>query len=62
MTTGYLSAAIRLRAGVPYTVWGNVVLWHQGTVDQAQQAINHPGQPGVLWGNDVATEVPFTFQ
>jgi hypothetical protein len=47
---------------VPYTIRVRIFAWHQGTLDQYQQAINHPGQPGVLWGQDVKTDVPFTFK
>lgn len=56
------AAGVALRAGAPYTIRVKVFFWHQGTVDQFLQAYLHPEQPGVLWGNELAVNLPFTFQ
>jgi hypothetical protein len=50
-----------VHAGVPYTIHVNIFFWHQGTVDQFLQVYLHPEQPGVLWGDGLAVEQPFTF-
>jgi hypothetical protein len=61
LSRGYIVAGAELRAGVPYTIQTTIFLWHQGTPDQYLQAFDHPEQPGVLWGSNLAVDMQFTF-
>jgi hypothetical protein len=61
LSRGFVPPGATLRSGVPYAIRVHIFFWHQGTADQFNQALYHPGQPGVLWDRELAVEVPFMF-